>query len=44
VAQEIVAGASLIMHKWKDRVEQYDSFRYQVVKIVPDLAPPFEEE
>jgi hypothetical protein len=40
--QEFIVGALILLRKWQDHVDQYDSFRQQVVQIVPELDPPFE--
>jgi hypothetical protein len=44
MTHEFFARASILVCKWKDRVEQYDNFHHQAVHIVPDLDPPFEGE
>jgi hypothetical protein len=43
-AQEFVAGTSILVRKWKDRVNKYDSFREQALHIVLELGPLFEGE
>jgi hypothetical protein len=43
VAQDFVTGVSILVMKWQDQVENYDSFRQQTIKIVSLLGPPFKE-
>jgi hypothetical protein len=42
IIQEFVAGASILVRKWQDRVAHYDSFCEQSLSIVPELGPSFE--
>jgi hypothetical protein len=42
IAQEDFVEASILVRKWKNQVEHYDSFCQKVVKVFPKLGPSFE--
>jgi hypothetical protein len=40
--QEFIAGESILLHKWQDRIDQYVIFSKKAVQVIPELEPPFE--
>jgi len=40
--QELVASASILIRKWKERVDQYNQFAQQKMQVIYELGPLFE--